>query len=137
MASVTSRNIKTVVFYFYYKSNIYSKGEKRVILGEIGFKHEVDLFRNDIENYKNALYYPNEYFNEDIENISLSFDIWSLGVVFWEILTKKKLFQSHKDIINKDFLKKIKNASNKCKHEEFVLKYFFSILINILKLIET
>ena len=49
-----------LLFYVYYKSNIYSKGEKRVILGEIGFKHEVDLFRNDTENYKNTLYFPNE-----------------------------------------------------------------------------
>ena len=51
------------------------KNEKRVILGEIGFKHEVDLFRNDPDNYENILYYPNEYFNEeDFDKISNLYD---------------------------------------------------------------
>ena len=102
------------IFYFYSKSNIYLKNEKRVILGEIGFKHEIDLFRNDPDNYENILYYANEYFNEDIDKISLSFDIWSLGVVFWEILNQKKLFKSQKDIVDKDFIRDL-NGSNKCK----------------------
>ncbi len=72
--------------------------ENQIRLGEIGFKHEIDLFRKD-DNNAGILYYPNEYFNEleeDIEQISSSFDIWSLGVVFWEILTKQKLFTNQK-----------------------------------------
>jgi len=68
-----------------FQRNIFAKGEKRVILGEIGFKHEIDLFRKNSKNAENILYYPNEYFNENIDKISLSFDIWSLGVVFWSI----------------------------------------------------
>ena len=95
------------------------KNEKRVILGEIGFKHEIDLFRNDPDNYENILYYPNEYFNEDIDKISLSFDIWSLGVVFWEILNQKKLFTDKSQIINENFISS-KNWTNKV--EEFILK---------------
>ena len=99
------------------------KNEKRVILGEIGFKHEVDLFRNDPDNYGNILYYPNEYFNqEDFEKISLSFDIWSLGVVFWEILNQKKLFTDRSQI-DENFMKKHLNLSKKCNQlEEFILK---------------
>ena len=99
------------------------KNEKRVILGEIGFRHEVDLFRNDPENYKNILYYPNEYFNgEDFDKISLSFDIWSLGVVFWEILNQKKVFKSHIELVDKGFIRDL-NGSNKFKQlEEFILK---------------
>ena len=82
------------------------KNEKRVILGEIGFKHEVDLFRNDPDNYENILYYPNEYFNEDIGKITLSFDIWSLGVVFWEILNQNKLFTHPSQILDENFINK-------------------------------
>ena len=98
------------------------ENEKRVILGEIGFKHEIDLFRKDVDN-ENILYYPNEYFNEeDFDKITLHFDIWSLGVVFWEILNQKKLFKSQKDIVDKDFIRDL-NGSNKCKKlEEFILK---------------
>jgi len=110
------------LIYFYSKSNIYLKNEKRVILGEIGFKHEIDLFRNELDN-ENILYYPNEYFNEkDFEKISLSFDIWSLGVVFWEILNQKKLFKSHIELVDKGFIRDL-NGSNKFKQlEEFILK---------------
>ncbi len=97
------------------------KNEKRVILGEIGFKHEIDLFRNDPDNYENILYYPNEYFNEkDFDKISLSFDIWSLGVVFWEILNQKKLFSDPNQIIDEKSIQKL-NFSNECK-EELILK---------------
>ena len=96
------------------------ENEKRVIIGEIGFKHEIDLFGKDVDN-ENILYYPNEYFNkEDIGKISLSFDIWSLGVVFWEILNQKKLFKSHKDIVDKEFIKSI-NCSTKCKQLEYMI----------------
>ena len=99
------------LFYFYSKSNIYLKNEKRVILGEIGFKHEVDLFRNELDN-ENILYYPNEYFNEeDFDKISLSFDIWSLGVVFWEILNQKKLFTYPSQILDENFITKIKSTN--------------------------
>ena len=95
------------------------KNEKRVILGEIGFKHEIDLFRNELDN-ENILYYPNEYFNEeDLEKISLSFDIWSLGVVFWEILTREKLFTDRSQILNENFITS-KNWTNKV--EELILK---------------
>ena len=107
------------LIYFYSKSNIYLKNEKRVILGEIGFKHEIDLFRNELDN-ENILYYPNEYFYEDIGKITLSFDIWSLGVVFWEILNQKKLFKSHKEIEDKEFIKN-KHCSNKCKQLEYMI----------------
>ena len=79
-----------------------------MILGEIGFKHEIDLFRNDSENAKNIRYYPNEYFNESKwktnDGILLSFDIWCLGVVFWEILTQDKLFTNLSDIQNESFI---------------------------------
>ena len=96
------------------------KNEKRVILGEIGFKHEIDLFRNELDN-ENILYYPNEYFNEeDFDKISLSFDIWSLGVVFWEILNQKKLFSDPNQIIDEKSIQKL-NFSNKSK-EELILK---------------
>ena len=96
------------------------ENEKRVILGEIGFKHEIYLFRKDVDN-ENILYYPNEYFNEkDFDKITLNFDIWSLGVVFWEILNQKKLFKSHKDIVDKEFIKSI-NCSTKCKQLEYMI----------------
>ena len=106
--------------------NIFVLGEKRVILGEIGFKHEIDLFRNDdLKDSQNILYYPPEYFNElkeDIEKISLSFDIWSLGVVFWEILTQKKLFTNQSDIQDESFIQNIK-PPNVCKQlEELILE---------------
>ena len=98
------------------------KNAKRVILGEIGFKHEIDLFRNDPDNYENILFYPNEYFNEDIDKISLSFDIWSLGVVFWEILTQKKLFTKQRDIKNKSFITTIKSPGICEPLENLILK---------------
>ena len=87
--------------------NIFAKGEQRVILGEIGFKHEIDLFRNDSRHSENILYYPNEYFNENIDKIALSFDIWSLGVVFWEILTQEKLFKNQSEIKDENRITKI------------------------------
>jgi hypothetical protein len=87
-------------------------------LGEIGFKHEIDLFRR-LENSENILYYPNEYFNElkeDIDKISLTFDIWSLGVVFWEILTQKKLFTNQSEIKDETFIEtKSTESSVICK----------------------
>ncbi len=96
------------------------KNEERLILGEIGFKHEVDLFRNDPDNYENILYYPNEYFNEEkFDKIFLSFDIWSLGVVFWEIFNQKKLFTDRSQILDENFIKKI-NFTHKI--EELILK---------------
>lgn len=98
------------------------KDEKRVILGEIGFKHEIDLFRKDPENHENILYYPNEYFNENIEKIGVSFDIWSLGVVFWEILTGNKLFKNQNEIEDIDFFKNIKTPNICTELEEFILK---------------
>jgi hypothetical protein len=88
--------------------NIFAVGERRVILGEIGFKHEIDLLRR-LENSENILYYPNEYFNEleeDMDKISLHFDIWSLGVVFWEILTQRKLFTNQSEIKDETFIEK-------------------------------
>ena len=94
-------------------------------MGEIGFKHEIDLFRNDpkdSENYKNILYYPNEYFKESIDKISLSFDVWSLGVVFWEILTQNKLFKSENEILDENFVKDILKNANLTEQEEFILK---------------
>ena len=96
-----------------------------MILGEIGFKHEIDLFRNDPENAKNILYYPNEYFNElnwNIDSISLSFDIWCLGVVFWEILTQQKLFTNQSEIKDESFISTIE-SSGICKDlEKLILK---------------
>ncbi len=93
-----------------------------MILGEIGFKHEIDLFRKDSKNAENILYYPNEYFNENIEQISLSFDIWSLGVVFWEILTQKKLFTKQRDIKNESFITTIKSPGICEPLENLILK---------------
>ncbi len=106
--------------------NIFALGDKRVILGEIGFKHEIDLFRNDyLKDAQNTLYYPPEYFNElkeDIEKISLSFDIWSLGVVFWEILTQQKLFTNQSEIKDEPFILTIESYGI-CKDLEiFILK---------------
>jgi hypothetical protein len=105
--------------------NIFALGEQRVILGEIGFKHEIDLFRKDEKN-ADILYYPNEYFNElkeDIEQISSSFDIWSLGVVFWEILTQKKLFTNQSDIRDESFIQKNITSPGICAAlEELILK---------------
>ena len=96
-----------------------------MILGEIGFKHEIDLFRNDPENAKNILYYPNEYFNElkgNIDSISLSFDIWCLGVVFWEILTQQKLFTNQSEIKDESFISTIESPGI-CKDlEKLILK---------------
>jgi hypothetical protein len=91
-------------------------------LGEIGFKHEIDLFRNDSRNANNILYYPNEYFNEDIDKISLSFDIWSLGVAFWEILTQEKLFTDQSEIKDENCITKIKLAGICTVLEELILK---------------
>jgi hypothetical protein len=102
--------------------NIFVKAEKRVILGEIGFKHEIDLFRNDLRYSENILYYPNEYFNENIDNISLSFDIWSLGVVFWEILTQRKLFIEQREIKNESFITKVQPPGICAPLEELILK---------------
>jgi hypothetical protein len=49
-----------------------------VILGEIGFKNEIEQFRDDPNSLENTLYYPNEYFilGDGNEEIKLSFDIW-------------------------------------------------------------
>ena len=91
-------------------------------MGEIGFKHEIDLFRNDFENSNNILYYPNEYFNEDIDKISLSFDIWSLGVVFWEIFTEEKLFTNLSEIKDQNPIAKIKSPGICKELEELILK---------------
>lgn len=88
----------------------------------MGFKHEIDLFRQDAENYQNILYYPNDYFKESVDNITLSFDIWSLGVVFWEILTQKKLFERENEIINENFIKDILRNSILTELEEFILR---------------
>jgi hypothetical protein len=97
-----------------------------VILGEIGFKHEIDLFRNDSDNAKNICYYPNEYFNESKwktnDGILLSFDIWCLGVVFWEILTQDKLFTNQSDIQNESFIQKITSPNVSEGLEKLVLK---------------
>ncbi len=96
-----------------------------MILGEIGFKHEIDLFRDDFENSDNILYYPNEYFNElngDIDKIALSFDIWSLGVVFWEILTQKKLFTNQRDIESESFISTIQLPGICTELEKLILK---------------
>ena len=102
--------------------NIFAKGEQRVILGEIGFKHEIDLFRNDSRHSENILYYPNEYFNEDIDRISLSFDIWSLGVVFWEILTQEKLFKNQSEIKYQDPIANIESPGICKELDELILK---------------
>jgi hypothetical protein len=105
--------------------NIFDKGEQRVILGEIGFKHEIDLFRNDFENSDNILYYPNEYFNElngDIDKISLSFDIWSLGVVFWEIFTEEKLFKNPNEIKYQNPIANIESPGICKELDELILK---------------
>ncbi len=102
-------------------------------MGEIGFKHEIDLFRDDFENSNNILYYPNEYFNEDIDKISLSFDkdidkkalsfdIWSLGVVFWEILTQKKLFTNQSEIKDEIRISTIESPGICTGLEELILK---------------
>ena len=109
------------LFYFYSKSNIYLKNEKRVILGEIGFKHEIDLFGKNVDN-ENILYYPNEYFNEEIDKISLSFDIWSLGVVFWEILTQEKLFKNQSEIKDEHRISTIKSPGICTELEELIFK---------------
>ena len=97
-----------------------------MILGEIGFKHEIDLFRNDSENAKNIRYYPNEYFNESKwktnDGILLSFDIWCLGVVFWEILSQDKLFTNLSDIQNESFIQKITSPNVSEDLEKLVLK---------------
>jgi hypothetical protein len=60
------------------KRNIYLKGEKRLILGEIGFANEIEQFKEDPNSLENTLYYPNEYFilSDGNEEIKLSFDIW-------------------------------------------------------------
>ena len=91
-------------------------------MGEIGFKHEIDLFRDVFENSDNILYYPNEYFNEDIDKISLSFDIWSLGVVFWEILTQKKLFTNQSEIKDEIRISTIESPGICKELEELILK---------------
>ena len=91
-------------------------------MGEIGFKHEIDLFRNDFENSNNILYYPNEYFNEDIDKISLSFDIWSLGVVFWEIFAQKKLFTNPSEIKDQNPIANIESRGICKELVELILK---------------
>jgi hypothetical protein len=94
-------------------------------LGEIGFNHEIDLFRNDSRHSKNILFYPNEYFNElngDIGKISLSFDIWSLGVAFWEILTQKKLFTDQSEIKDENRISTIESPGICTTLEELILK---------------
>jgi hypothetical protein len=105
--------------------NIFAKGQKRVILGEIGFKHEIDLFRNDSRHSKNILFYPNEYFNDlngNIDKISLSFDIWSLGVVFWGILKQEKLFTNQSEINDEHRISTIVPSGICTELEELILK---------------
>ena len=91
-------------------------------MGEIGFKHEIDLFRNDSRHSGNILYYPNEYFNENIDKIALSFDIWSLGVVFWEILTQEKLFKNQSEIKDENRITKIELPGICTALDELILK---------------
>ena len=88
------------------------KNQRLVIRGEIGFKNEIDMFRYNSENKENIFYYPLEYLKENIENISLSFNIWSLGVVFLEILTQEKLFKNQIEIEDENDLKNIKLSKN-------------------------
>jgi serine/threonine protein kinase len=106
--------------------NIFALGFKRVILGEIGFKHEIDLFRNDdLKDLQNILYYPPEYFyelKEDIEKISLSFDIWSLGVVFWEILTQERLFTNQREINDEHRISTIESPGICTELEKLILE---------------
>ena len=94
-------------------------------MGEIGFKHEIDLFRDDFENSNNILYYPNEYFNElngDIDKIALSFDIWSLGVVFWEICAQKTLFTNPSEIKDQNPIANIESPGICKELDELILK---------------
>ena len=74
-----------------------------------------------MENKENILYYPNEYFNEDIEKISMSFDIWCLGVVFWEILGQNKLIKSESQILDENFIKSV-DSPNFCEDIEKFIK---------------
>ncbi len=94
-------------------------------MGEIGFKYEIDLFRNDSKHSNNILHYPNEYFNElngDIDKIALSFDIWSLGVVFWEILTQEQLFKNQSEINNENHISTVQSPGICTGLEELILK---------------
>ena len=64
-------------------------------MGEIGFIHEITNYINETDD--SSLYYPNEYF--DVKPvIDESFDVWSLGCVFYEIYTGDKAFTNEQDI---------------------------------------
>ena len=68
----------------------------RLVLGEIGFTHEITTYKE--EKSDSYLYYPNEYFDE-CPKIDLSFDVWSLGCVFYEICIGKPAFTKKEEII--------------------------------------
>ena len=66
------KNTFIIYKFFILPRNIYLRGKERLILGEIGFTHEILGYKSE---GINDLYYPMEYF-EDFNQIDLSFDIW-------------------------------------------------------------
>lgn len=78
--------------------NIYVRNG-RLILGQLGFTCEV------LEETNNLDYYPYEYHvNKEID---LSTDIFSLGCLFYEIITNKKAFNSVDEIIERKSVNRI------------------------------
>jgi serine/threonine protein kinase len=94
-----------------------------LVLGEIGFSNQI-LYYKQAEDINNELYYPNEYFKNEITSFELSFDIWSLGCVFYLIYQNKKPFNSKEEIMKEiDPLNLPSNDQQKDEKKFLIKKY--------------
>ena len=76
---------------------MYINKQNHLVLGTIGFTH--DVFSNTAD-HDTTIYYPLEYYTK--HETFKSFDIWSLGVVFYEIISNCRLFANSGEIAKID-----------------------------------
>ena len=96
--------------------NIFIDKENNVKIG--GFGLNLDFTTEDNENLL-ALYDPPEIFNG--KNYNKKSDMWALGCVLYELIFKKKPFQSLNHILNINY-----EISNECEND---FKYILSKLL--------